>query len=241
MARLLHRRSLSFDTTTVTIFSGPIRISMIAPGPSQRMASFPPALAIQTDSSGCAFASPSPALNGPVALHIDDLGVQPMTWQVFVNGQPFGGQGAFPPHPDPADPPVSPVMTLPSSLAPPGSMALVALREWYAPAFLESGVPSHPTAVIDEAGVLSLTVRARAAESLVANGPEYALSAALALAGVALLVFWHSGRGREYLWAAIMLLSPLPTAILSSGLVPASLVPRADPGHSSGLQRGADG
>ena len=161
---------------------------------------------------------PVPSVNGPVALHIDDLGVQPMTWQVFVNGQPFGGQGAFPPHPDPADPPVSPVMTLPSSLAPPGSMAQVALREWYAPAFLESGVPSHPTAVIDEAGVLSLTVRARAAESLVANGPEYALSAALALAGVALLVFWHSGRGREYLWAAIMLLSPLPTAVLSSGL-----------------------
>ena len=81
-------------------------------------------------------------LNGPLALHLDDLGVQPMTWQVFVNGQPIGGQGAFPPHADPADPPVSPVMSLPSSLAPPGSAALVALREWHAPAFFESGVPA---------------------------------------------------------------------------------------------------
>jgi hypothetical protein len=45
----------------------------------------------------------------------------------------------------------------------------------------------------------------------------------LALAGIALLVFWRSSRGREYLWAAIMLLSPLPTAILSSGLVTARL------------------
>jgi hypothetical protein len=161
-------------------------------------------------------------LNGPLALHLDDLGVQPMTWQVFVNGQPSGGQGAFPPHADPADPPVSPVMDLPSSLAPPGSVAVVALREWHAPAFLESDV-QHPTAVVNEARVLSLTVRAGAAEALVANGPEYALSAVLALAGIALLVFWRFSRGREYLWAAIMLLSPLATAILSSSLVTARL------------------
>jgi phosphoserine phosphatase RsbU/P len=158
-------------------------------------------------------------LNGPLALYLADLGVQPMTWQVFVNGQPVAGQGTFPPHADPADPPVSPVMSLPSSLAPPGSVAVVALREWHAPAFLESRVPSHPTAVINEAAVLNLTVRAGAAEALVANGPEYALSALLALAGIALLAFWRSSRGREYLWAAIMLLSPLATAILSSGLV----------------------
>jgi hypothetical protein len=142
---------------------------------------------------------PVPAnLNGPLALHLADLGVLPMTWQVFVNGQPVGGQGAFPPYPDPADPPVSPVLDLPPSLAPAGSTALVALREWYAPAFFESGVPSHPTAVIDEARVLALTVRARAAETLVANGPEYALSALLALAGIALLVFWGSSRSPEY-------------------------------------------
>jgi sigma-B regulation protein RsbU (phosphoserine phosphatase) len=158
-------------------------------------------------------------LNGPVALHLDDLGVEPMTWQVFVNGQPLHGQGTFPPHADPADPPVSPVMTLPSSLVPPGSVALVALREWHAPAFFESDVPGRPTAVIDDARALSLKVRASAAEALVANGPEYALSTMLALAGMALLVFWRSSRGREYLWAAIMLLSPLATAILSSGLV----------------------
>jgi sigma-B regulation protein RsbU (phosphoserine phosphatase) len=159
---------------------------------------------------------------GPLALHLDDLGVQPMTWQVFVNGQPLGGQGAFPPHADPADPPLSPVMDLPSSLAPPGSVALIALREWHAPAFLESDV-SHATAVIDQARMLSLTVRAGAAEALLANGPEYALDAVLALAGIALLVFWRSSRGREYLWAGIMLLSPLATAILSSAPATARL------------------
>ncbi len=162
-------------------------------------------------------------LNGPLALHLADLGVQPMTWQVFVNGQPLAGQGTFPPQANPANPPVSPVISLPSSLAPPGSAALVALREWHVPAFLESRVPSHPTAVINEAAVLNLTVRAGAAEALVANGPEYALSALLALAGIALLVFWHSSRGREYLWAAIMLLSPLATAILTSSPVTARL------------------
>ena len=162
-------------------------------------------------------------LNGPLALHLDDLGVQPMTWQVFVNGQPVGGQGTFPPHPDPADPPVSPVISLPSALAPLGSAALVALREWHVPAFFESRVPSYPTANINQARVLSLTVRAGAAEALLANGPEYALSFLLALAGIALLVFWRSSRGREYLWAAIMLLSPLATAILTSAPVTARL------------------
>jgi sigma-B regulation protein RsbU (phosphoserine phosphatase) len=162
-------------------------------------------------------------LNRPLALHFADLGVQPMTWEAFVNGQPVGGQGAFPPHANPADPPVSPVLDLPPALVPPGSTALVALREWYAPAFFESGVPSHPTAVIDEARVLSLAVRARAAETLLANSPEYALSALLALAGVALLAFWGSSRSPEYLWAAIMLVSPLFTAILSSGPVTARL------------------
>jgi sigma-B regulation protein RsbU (phosphoserine phosphatase) len=161
--------------------------------------------------------------NAPLALHLDDLGVQPMAWQVFVNGQAVGGQGTFPPHADPADPPVSPVTALPPSLAPPGSVALVALREWYAPAFIESGVPGRPTAAINHADVLSLKVRAGAADALVANGPEYALSAMLALAGIALLVFWHYSRGPEYLWAAIMLVSPLATAILSTSQVAASL------------------
>ena len=71
--------------------------------------------------------------------------------------------------------------------------------------------------------MLGLTVRAGAAEALVANGPEYALSAVLALAGIALLPFWGSSRGPEYLWAAIMLVTPLLTAILSSGLVTARL------------------
>jgi sigma-B regulation protein RsbU (phosphoserine phosphatase) len=162
-------------------------------------------------------------VNAPMALHLDGLGVQATTWQVFVNGQAIGGQGDFPPHANPADPPVSPVMNLPPSLVEPGSVALVAVREWYAPAFIEAGVPGHPTAAINRADVLSLTARAEAADALVANGPEYALSALLALAGIALLAFWHDSGGREYLWAAIMLLSPLATAILSTGPVAAGL------------------
>jgi len=162
-------------------------------------------------------------LNGPVALHLDDLGIQPMAWQVFVNGQLIGGQGAFPPHADPTVPPVSPVMTLPSSLAPPGSQALVALREWHGPARFESRVPSHPVAQVNEANVLGQTVRADDAEALVADGPEYFLSALLALTGIALIVFWRTAGGREYLWAAIMLLSPLANGILSSGPITAHL------------------
>ena len=154
-------------------------------------------------------------LNAPRALHLTGLGFRPMAWQAWVNGQRAGGQGSFPPHPDPVFPPLSPVMDLPSSLAPPGSTALVALREWFAPAFFEGHASSRPAAVIDEARALSLAVRANAAETLVANGPEVALSAVLALVGLALLFFWRSSRSLEYLWAAIMLVSPLCTAVLS--------------------------
>lgn len=161
--------------------------------------------------------------NGPLALHLDGLGSQPKSWLVFVNGQNIGGQGSFPPNPDPVDPPISPVMGLPAAIVRPGSVAVVALREWHAPAFVESGVPSHPTAEINDANALSLTVRANTAEALIANGPEYVLSALLALAGIPLLLFWRSTGGREYLWAAILLLSPLADAILSTGPVAAHL------------------
>jgi phosphoserine phosphatase RsbU/P len=163
---------------------------------------------------------PVPAgLQAPMALHLTGLGLQPTAWQAFVNGHPVGGQGSFPPRTDPAAVPVSPVMALPFGLTPTETTTLVALREWQGPSFFETHVPSHPAAVIDEARVLELAVRARTAESLTENAPEDALSALLALVGVALLGFSRSSRRREYLWAAIFLLSPLATAIFSSGPV----------------------
>ena len=160
---------------------------------------------------------PVPArLEAPLALHLTGLGLQPTTWQAFVNGVPAGGQGIFPPRADPTEPPVSPVMVLPIGLSPPGSTALVAVREWQAPIFFETHAPSRPAAVIDEARVLDLAVRASAADALAANAPEDALSALLALMGVVLLFFWRSSRGREYLWAAIFMITPLLMAILYS-------------------------
>lgn len=170
---------------------------------------------------------PVPNLQAPLALHLTGLGVQPIAWQVFVNGHALGGQGAFPPHANPAAPPVSPVMDLPASIAPPGSTAVLALREWYAPAFFEARVTSRPVAAIDEARPLRLAVRVDAAETLIANGPQYFLSVVLALVGLALVLIWRSSRSLEYLWAAIMLVTPLFTAILSAGPVTASLSFRA--------------
>jgi len=168
-----------------------------------------------------------PSLQSPLALHLTDLGLQPMAWQAFVNGHPLGGQGTFPPHANPAAPPVSPVMDLPASIAAPGSSAVLALREWYAPAFFESRVTSCPTATIDEARPLLLAVRVSGAETLIAGGPQYFLSVVLALAGLALILIWRSSRSPEYLWAAIMLLTPLCTSILSAGPVTAALSFRA--------------
>lgn len=45
-------------------------------------------------------------LHGPLALHLSDLGTQPVVWRVFVNGVEISGQGTFPPQAKPAWPPV---------------------------------------------------------------------------------------------------------------------------------------
>lgn len=158
----------------------------------------------------------APALHGPLALHLNGLGIQPAAWQAFVNGTAVGGQGSFPPRADPASPPVSPVMALPAALVAPGSTVLVALREWQAPSFFETQAPGRPAATIDEQRPLQLAVRADAAEALAENAPEDALSALLALVGVVLLFFWRGARRREYLWAAMFLVVPLLMALLHS-------------------------
>ena len=155
-------------------------------------------------------------LQEPLALHITGLGFQPTAWQAFVNGREVGGRGSFPPEADPTQLSVSPVMELPSGLIPPGSAAVVALREWQALSFFETHAPSRPAPVIDDARVLDLAARAAAAEDVEQNVPEYALSALLAILGIVLLFFGRNSRDREYLWAAIFLLTPMATAVLSS-------------------------
>jgi len=43
-------------------------------------------------------------LHAPSALYLTGLGPHPTAWQAFVNGRPVGGQGSFPPRPDPVVP-----------------------------------------------------------------------------------------------------------------------------------------
>lgn len=153
----------------------------------------------------------------PLGLHLTGVGAQPTSWRVFVNGRLAGGQGAFPPRANPVVSTDFPVMELPPGLAPSGSTVLIALREWQASSLFETRAPSHPAAAIDETRVLDLAQRARSAEIMAQNAPQYALSALLALLGIILLFYWRSSRAPEYLWAAIFLLVPLLDAILSSG------------------------
>lgn len=58
------------------------------------------------------------------------------------------------------------------------------------------------------------------------NAPEDGLSVLLAMLGVVLLFFWRSFRSREYLWAGVMLLVPLGTAILYTAPVTSRLSSR---------------
>lgn len=166
-------------------------------------------------------------LQAPLGLHLTGIGAQPTSWQVFVNGRLVGGKGAFPPRANPVLLTDSPVMELPPGLAVPGSDALVAVREWQASSLFETHAPSHPGVSIDETRMLDLAQRARSAEMVAQNAPQYALSALLALLGITLMFYWRSSRGSEYLWAAIFLLIPLSNAILSSGFAVSHLPFRA--------------
>lgn len=47
-------------------------------------------------------------LNTPLALHLDNLGIQPMAWQVFVNGQSLGARALSRPTQLPPIPPSHP-------------------------------------------------------------------------------------------------------------------------------------
>ena len=95
------------------------------------------------------------------------------------------------------------------------------------PRILRSPRHQPPHRCHRQARALALAVRVDAAETLIANGPQYFLSVVLALVGIVLLLIWRSSRSPEYLWAAIMLLTPLCTSILTAGPVTASLSFRA--------------
>jgi hypothetical protein len=163
-----------------------------------------------------------PSASPSVALRLSGLGSRPMTWAVFANGQRLGGQGSFSPILDPVAAPTPAVMPIPPDLID-GPIVLIAVREWDAPAFTESGAPNRPSAQIEQTAVLRLSDRAENAERLIAYGPQYALSVALALAGFALLLVWRWTRKSEHLWATIFLYTPFWDSLLSLATINSSL------------------
>jgi hypothetical protein len=131
-------------TTSATTRSGPIRTSMTARGPPQN--GLVPSRSRDTDRFlWVRLRVPVPGkLNGPVALHLDDLGVQPNDVAGFRHRPTPGRPGGFP------SPPRSHRSSRFSGddsaffARSAGAVVVVALREWHAPAFFESrSVSSH--------------------------------------------------------------------------------------------------
>jgi phosphoserine phosphatase RsbU/P len=126
--------------------------------------------------------------------------------QVFVNGRDVGSKGGFPPLGTPVYSPPSAVFILPHGTAAPGSMALVAVRFWYVPAWRIVAIPSHLRIRISNADTAELAQHAAFLSNALSLVPDLALNTLLALVGVGLFVFWFRIRRAELLWCAALLI-----------------------------------
>ena len=158
--------------------------------------------------------------SGPLAVQIaqkalPDRGAIRMAVEAFVNGHPVAQLGSFPPHADVSLSAFDFVSDLAPRLAVPGETAIVVLRTWFPP-FMRSPDSFATAGVdIDESRHLHLAVRADHLATLLAIGPDIALSFFIASMGVGLLVFWRWTRSRELLFCSGMLIATTALALFS--------------------------
>ena len=148
----------------------------------------------------------SVAASGDLAVRITGLAEYSGPEQVFVNGRDAGSKGEFPPLGTPVYSAPSAVFILPHGTAAPGSMALVAVRFWYVPAWRIVAIPSHLRIRISNADTAELAQHAAFLSNALSLVPDLALNTLLALVGVGLFVFWFRIRRAELLWCAALLI-----------------------------------
>jgi hypothetical protein len=151
----------------------------------------------------------------PLALHVSTVWHILVAYDVFVNGARVGSFGRVPPRPFVESFPRDAVIDLPSGVAKPGEVALIALRAWYPPAARRLRGLDTAAFAFDQRQTLhaeEATVRARA---LLRNLPAIALNVFILLIGFAVLFVGYSTGSRDVrLCGAMLSTFPLLTLFL---------------------------
>ncbi len=127
--------------------------------------------------------------------------------EVFVNGVPMGGRGAFPPRVELSVRGRDSVVDLPSGLAAPGKIAVVAFRAWYPPDVRWPGNFGSEIFAIDASRALHLAAYSDHTAALLAGGPDLALNLLIGVMALGLLVLWRRTGDRGLLLCGLMLLT----------------------------------
>jgi hypothetical protein len=127
--------------------------------------------------------------------------------EVFVNGVPVGGRGAFPPRVELNIHGRDSVFDLPRGLAIPGKIAVVAFRAWYPPDVRWPGNFGCDIFAIDESRVLHVAAHSDRLTAQIAGGPDLAWNLLIGVMALGLLVLWGLTGYRELLLCGVMLLT----------------------------------
>jgi len=160
--------------------------------------------------------------SGPLAIRVaDDLirpqlpGSLPISYEIFVNGQPVAQRGSLQPHIEPARSVPGSVFELPPGLVQPGATAVVSYRVWFQASNSRFGSFRITTIEIGESGKLRLAKHAARLEDVIAMGPILAINALIAILGIVLLVLWRWTGARELLFGGAVLLTYSPLGFVN--------------------------
>ncbi|HWE87103.1 MAG TPA: SpoIIE family protein phosphatase [Terracidiphilus sp.] len=161
----------------------------------------------------------------PLAIESITHDAAPNVQEVWVNGRLVGRFGDFPPHANPLTHPQMLVFDIPAGVALPGSIAVIALRTWNGPDDRnESLVRRHPDRVNVEFSIASapllhsLANQAQDRAWLSRFWPQFSITLAFILLGLAVLALGFWARDRTLLFCALWLVV-LPTFLLVGPLL----------------------
>lgn len=168
---------------------------------------------------------PVPAgLTGPLAIESRTSNPFPHVQELWVNGHLVGRYGNFPPHARPLVSPQSLVYDIPAGVAPPGSIAQIALRTWNAPSdgsedlVLRHPDPSRVQFTIAPASLLH-ALDAQAQDRAWLNyWPQLTLTLLFVMLGLAVLALGIRTQDRTLLLCALWLVA-LPAYIAAGPLI----------------------
>ena len=141
----------------------------------------------------------------PLALRVSSVQNTLIAYEVFVNRTRVGSFGKVAPHPFVESFPRDAVFDIPRGLAPPGEVALVALRAWYPPAARRITGLDTTAFTFDQTRTLHAEGSAARERAMLRNLPAMMLNGFILLVGFTVLFVGYSARSRDVKLCGAML------------------------------------